>query len=60
MFNQLINYLTSSKEELKKVVWPSRGETIQKTVLVVVISLAVSIYLGMLDYALTRVLEIVV
>lgn len=57
MFNQLISYLISSKEELKKVTWPSRDETIQKTVLVIAISLAVAIYLGMLDYVLTRVLE---
>ncbi|MFH1712819.1 MAG: preprotein translocase subunit SecE [Candidatus Jacksonbacteria bacterium] len=60
MFNQITSYLISSKEELKKVTWPSRDETIQKTVLVIAISLAVAVYLGMLDYLLTRLLEKIV
>jgi preprotein translocase subunit SecE len=60
MLNQALAYLSSCKEELKKVVWPSREETVKKTVLVVVISLAVAVYLGALDYIFTLLLEKIV
>lgn len=48
--NKLSNYIKSSVEELKKVTWPSKKETYQYTLLIVVISLAVAAYLGALDY----------
>lgn len=60
MSNKLISYLKSSRAELKKVTWPSRQETTEKTILVIVISIVVAIYLGALDYILTRMLELVI
>ncbi|MBI4359735.1 MAG: preprotein translocase subunit SecE [Candidatus Jacksonbacteria bacterium] len=53
-------YFTRAAEELKKVSWPSRHETLQKTILVVIISLAIAAYLGLLDYIFTIALERVV
>ena len=60
MLNQALRYLSSSKEELKKVAWPSRQETVKKTVLVIIISLLVAVYLGALDYIFTMLLEKIV
>lgn len=54
------SYFTRAAEELKKVSWPSRQETLQKTILVVIISLAIAAYLGFLDYIFTLALERVV
>ncbi len=48
--NKLSNYIKSSVEELKKVTWPSKKETYQYTLLIIIISLAVAAYLGALDY----------
>lgn len=48
-----INFFKGVIEELKKVIWPSREQTIRYTVLVIVIAVAVGIFLGALDYILT-------
>ena len=37
------------RHELAKVTWPTKGQVIQYTVVVVVISLAVAVFLGVLD-----------
>lgn len=60
MMNTAVNYFKHAFEELKKVAWPSRPETLQKTILVVIISLAIAAYLGFLDYIFTLALERVV
>ncbi|OGY09323.1 MAG: preprotein translocase subunit SecE [Candidatus Blackburnbacteria bacterium RIFCSPHIGHO2_01_FULL_43_15b] len=52
-----ITFLTEVITELKKVVWPSRNQTIQATVLVIAISLIVGLYVGGLDYIFTTALN---
>jgi preprotein translocase subunit SecE len=59
MFRRFITYIRESKDELQKVVWPSRKETIKNTMLVIGISLFVAVFLGMIDIGLTYVLEII-
>ena len=53
IFQKLIQYFKESKEELKKVVWPSKKETVNLTLLVIIISLAVAFFLGLIDWLLT-------
>ncbi len=55
--NKLTNYLRDSYRELKKVVWPTKRETINHTLVVIGISLGVAIFLGALDFFFTWVLE---
>ena len=43
-------YLSEVSEEVKKVTWPSRKQTIDMTVLVVGVSLIIGIYIGALDF----------
>ena len=57
MQNKLISYFKESKEELKKVVWPSRKETIKYTILVIGISFVTAVFLGALDFGLNIVVE---
>ena len=57
MPNKVINYIKESRDELKKVIWPSRKETIKYTLIVIGISLAVAIFLGLADFLLTLGLE---
>ncbi len=45
-------------EELKKVTWPTRKETIRLTLIVIGISLITGLYIGILDVLLTKGLEI--
>lgn len=58
--NALINYLKNSREELAKVSWPTRQTTINHSIMVIGVSIAVAIFLGVIDFALTKVLELIV
>ncbi len=51
----VINFLKEVKEELTKVAWPSREQTIRYTVLVIIVAVTVGLFLGGLDYILTSV-----
>ena len=53
----LVQYIKDSRAELKKVVWPSRREVVQHTMLVIAISLGVATFLGAVDFLLNMVLE---
>lgn len=44
-------------DELKKVQWPTRQETIRLTVIVITISLIIGIYIGIIDVLLAKALE---
>ena len=49
----LIQYIKDTQGELRHVAWPTRLQTIVYTVLVAVLSIAVSLYLGLFDYLFT-------
>lgn len=48
-------FLKEVREELNKVVWPSREQTIRYTALVIIIAVATGLFLGGLDLVLTKV-----
>lgn len=60
MLNKLILFLKESRIELKKVTWPTREEIIRYTMTVVIISAAVAIFLGGLDFVFQWILNIFV
>ena len=53
-----IQFIKEARAELTKVVWPSRKETIQITMVVVVLCLIVAAFLGGVDYVLTKLVEL--
>lgn len=58
--SKLVNYLKSSKDELKKVSWPTKKETIKLTLIVLGMSAFVAIFLGVLDYIFNFGLSILI
>lgn len=52
-----IQFIRQSITELKKVIWPTRGETIKLTLIVFAVSTVVSIYIGGLDFIFTKIAE---
>ena len=60
MIGRFTQYIRDSISELKKVIWPTRKEVIKKTEQVLFISIFVAAFLGIVDFLLTKVLEIVV
>lgn len=57
---RFIQYLKDTRGELKHVSWPTQKQTTIFTILVIVLSLIVAFYLGVLDYVLTGVLNRVI
>ena len=56
----IINFLIEVKEELAKVSWPSREQTIRYTVLVIIVAVVVGLLLGGLDYILTVITDFLI
>ena len=52
-------FLTEVRSEVKKVHWPSRKETYAATMVVVVITLIVALFLGVVDFAISAVIRTV-
>lgn len=44
--------------ELKKVTWPTRADTIKLSVIVIIISLIIGLYIGIIDFLLAKGLEL--
>jgi preprotein translocase subunit SecE len=57
--NKSLQFLKEVKVELKKVSWPSRKQTIASTAVVIVLVMALSLFLGMVDAGLSGLVRIV-
>ena len=55
-----VAFFRQSRDELKKVTWPSRQTTIRYTIVVLVGSLAVGLLAGGLDYVYTKLLQLII
>jgi preprotein translocase subunit SecE len=60
LFKTVGLFLRQAKVELKKVKWPTRKELIASTVVVIVLTLMVSLYLGLVDLGLIKILKHVI
>jgi preprotein translocase subunit SecE len=54
IINKIVDYFVSAKNELSKVTWPSRQETIRYSALVIIISVGVAVFFGVLDVGLSN------
>lgn len=54
---KLTNYLRDVRGEMKHVSWPTRRQAVIYTVLVIGISITVALYLGLLDFVFSRIIE---
>jgi len=59
MFEKVKQFLKEVKSELKKVVWPTRKDTIASTSVVVILVLIIALFLGLVDFGLSRVIRII-
>jgi preprotein translocase subunit SecE len=55
-----IVFLKEVRDELKKVVWPTRDEVIRLTGVVILVSLFVGIFLGGADFILTKLVGLLI
>ena len=55
--NALLRYFRETMAELRKVRWPSRHETWLLTRVVLVVTIAMAVFLGVLDYIFRQLLS---
>jgi len=60
MLEKINKYFSETGQELRKVAWPSRHELIGSTVVVVVMSLLVSVFIGVVDQVLSKMVNLLV
>lgn len=54
-----IQFLREVRAELKKVTWPSRKQTLGSTLVVIVLVMIISFFLGMVDMGLSSLIRLV-
>jgi preprotein translocase subunit SecE len=55
-----IEFVKEAWQELQKVHWPSRKETYAATAVVIVVVVLVSIYLALIDFGFTTVIQAII
>ncbi len=53
-------FFKEAKMELKKVKWPTRKELLASTAVVIVLTLIISLFLGLVDFGLIKILKNIV
>jgi preprotein translocase subunit SecE len=56
----LTQYLKETQAELKHTSWPTKRQTVVFTVVVVLISIAVSVLLGFFDFVFSKLLNLII
>ena len=59
IFTKAAQFLREVKVELKKVVWPSRKQTIGSTAVVIALVMLISLFLGVVDFGISSLIRIV-
>jgi preprotein translocase subunit SecE len=54
---KITQFLREVRGELTKVVWPSRRDAVRMALVVVVFSIAVAVFLGLVDFGLIKGIE---
>jgi preprotein translocase subunit SecE len=58
--NKFIRYYNETRSELRKVVWPSRKEWVNLTIIVIVTSVGIGAALGLVDWVFERLILLVI
>ena len=59
LLSRSIQFLREVKMELKKVTWPSRKQTVGSTIVVLVLVMIISFFLGAVDIGLSSLVKVV-
>ena len=59
VMQKIIQFIKEAKIELKKVTWPTPKQTLASTSVVIIIVFIVSIYLGIVDFVLAKLVKFV-
>jgi len=57
--NVIQRYFRETVGELKKVSWPTRKEATNLTIIVLIVTVSTSLFLGMMDFLFTRLFALI-
>jgi preprotein translocase subunit SecE len=55
--NRLIDFFKEAKSELEKVVWPSREQTFKLTIMVILVTIVVGVFVAGLDFVFANIAQ---
>lgn len=55
--SKITEYLNDTKTELKHVIWPSKNQTLYYTLIIIILSVVISYYLGIWDFIFSQGLQ---
>ena len=55
----IVRYLRETRAELRKVTWPTRDEALNLTYIVVGVTLAFAVFLGLFDWIFTQIFQLI-
>jgi preprotein translocase subunit SecE len=58
--NALVKYLRETRGELRKVTWPTREDSQRLSLIVIAVTIAMAIFLGLLDFGFSRAVQALV
>jgi len=59
MIEKLKNYLLETKTEIKKVTWPTKDELKESTRVVVIATIVLTFFIGVVDLFLSRIVKLI-
>lgn len=59
MIERIKTYFSDTRTELKKVTWPSRRDLRESTQVVIISTLIVTVFVGVVDQVLSRIIKLV-
>ena len=57
MFEKIVKFLKETKAEMRKVTWPTRDELVESTKIVIIATLVVTLFIGVIDQILTLIIR---
>jgi len=58
--NRLVRYFKETRTEIRKVIWPTRKQATNLTLIVIGVTVAMSLFRGVLDLLFQRALGLIV
>lgn len=56
----LVRYLKNVRIELKKVVWPSKEETVKYSALVILLSVLAAVFIYIFDFIIHNIIQLLI
>lgn len=60
MIKKIVQFIKEVKNELKKVTWPGRKEVVNSTIVVLIATAILTIFLYLVDVGLSRLVGIII